>query len=67
MLGLIRENPHRFNAVRRDIEGLTPLGGTLVETFESLQRRARDDIGEVPSAKDHALAPSTPFRRRLSD
>ncbi len=85
VLGLILENPRRFNALRRDIEGLTqkmlsqtlksmerdglitrtvlpttpvsveyamtPLGGTLVETLESLQRWARDHIGEVLSAQ----------------
>ena len=86
MLGLIRNNPRRFNALRRDIEGLTqkmlsqtlktmerdglitravlptspvsveyaitPLGSTLVETLETLQRWARDHIGEVLSAQE---------------
>jgi DNA-binding HxlR family transcriptional regulator len=86
VLGLIRENPRRFNALRRDIEGLTqkmlsqtlktmerdglitrtvwpttpvsveyaitPLGGTLVETLESLQRWARDHIVDVLSAQE---------------
>ncbi len=85
-LGLIREHPRRFNAMRRDIEGLTqkmlsqtlktmerdglitrtvwpttpvsveyaitPLGQTLVETLESLQRWARDHIGEVVRAQE---------------
>ena len=86
VLGLILENPRRFNALRRDIEGLTqkmlsqtlksmerdglvarsvlptapvsveyaitPLGATLVETLESLQRWAREHIGEVLSAQE---------------
>ena len=85
VLGLIRQNPRRFNALRREIEGLTqkmlsqtlkamerdglitrtvrptapvsveyaitPLGSTLVETLESLQRWAREHIGEVVSAQ----------------
>ncbi len=93
VLSLIRENPRRFNALRRDIEGLTqkmlsqtlktmerdglitrtvlptspvsveyaitPLGGTLVETLESLQRWASDNISEVLSAQQryHEAAP----------
>jgi DNA-binding HxlR family transcriptional regulator len=86
VLGLIREKPRRFNALRRDIEGLTQkmlsqtlksmerdglitrtvlprtpvsveyaitaLGATLVETLESLQRWARDHIGEVLDAQE---------------
>lgn len=94
-LGLIREKPRRFNALKRDIEGLTqkmlsqtlksmqrdglitrtvlpttpvsveyaitPLGGTLVETLESLQRWARDHIGEVLGAQERY------DERRLSD
>ena len=85
VLGLICEKPRRFNALRREIEGVTqkmlsqalkalerdglvtrtvfptapvsveyavtPLGRTLAATLESLQRWARNHIGEVLSAQ----------------
>ena len=65
VLGLVREKPRRFNALRRDIEGVTQK--MLAQTLRALERDGlitRAVLPTAPVAVEYAI---TPLGRTLAD
>lgn len=58
VLGLVREKPRRFNALRRDIEGVTQK--MLAQTLRALERDGlvtRSVLPTTPVAVEYAITP----------